>query len=57
MPHAVHDAVFATALKVPLAHAAQVRSTVVVPSLTTYRPVPQVVLGAHQFVGLPSWSQ
>ncbi|MBK6847389.1 MAG: hypothetical protein IPG96_07545 [Proteobacteria bacterium] len=46
-----------TTLKVPLAHAAQPRSVVVVPSRTTYWPALQVVLGTQAVAALASWSQ
>ncbi|MBK6847390.1 MAG: hypothetical protein IPG96_07550 [Proteobacteria bacterium] len=45
------------ALKVPLAHAAQLRLAVFPPSLVTYWPATQVVLVAQAVAALPSWSQ
>ncbi|MBK6849021.1 MAG: hypothetical protein IPG96_16295 [Proteobacteria bacterium] len=47
----------ARALKVPLAHAAQLRLAVAPPSLVTYWPATQVVLVAQAVAALPSWSQ
>lgn len=44
-------------LNVPLVHAAQVRSLVVVPSLETWLPSTQVVLVTHGVNGFPSGSQ
>ncbi|MBK6849022.1 MAG: hypothetical protein IPG96_16300 [Proteobacteria bacterium] len=57
VPHAVHDTAFSRTLKVPLAHAAQLRFAVVVPSLTTYPPALQVALVVQRVAALPSWSQ
>ncbi|MBK6849023.1 MAG: hypothetical protein IPG96_16305 [Proteobacteria bacterium] len=54
--HAVQEAVLVRVLKVPLAHAAQRRSAVVVPSLATYCPAVQFVFLVQSVAALPSWS-
>jgi hypothetical protein len=46
----------APVLKVPLVHAAQVRSAVRVPSVATAYPGTQAVHGMHGVAALPSWS-
>ena len=53
----MHDAVLLVELKLPLAHAAQVRSVVVVPSFVTWLPARQVVFTTQTVAGLPSLSQ
>jgi hypothetical protein len=44
-------------LKVPAAHAVQLRSLMAVPSLATKVPARQIVFATHWVAGLASWSQ
>jgi hypothetical protein len=57
MMNGVQLTLFSVELKLPAAHAAQVRSTRVVPSAVTEVPATQVVLLMQGVAGFPSSSQ
>ena len=54
--HAEQLAAFDVVLKVPLTHAAQVRSVVALPAVLTFWPAMQAVHETHAVAELASWS-